>query len=921
MAKVIHPQQAPSITASWSSPTPLPDTLSPAEQRALSFFEEFLDDSWEIYVHPHLNGTRPDFLLLNPRTGIGLIEVRDWNNSTLPAAGDSAMKLALGKLRNAKNEIFDLYCPTLGMKSHSVWRAKSAIHCILLCPFASHSSLAAAAEPCLSEREQNNSSIKLLGREHIKSGNLYAACPELRYTGFMTAEAAESLRPWIDGSGLAIGNDPLNLNPSKQNIARSPITSGYRRIRGAAGSGKTLVIAARAAWLANNGRRVLVIPFNIMLVSLLHRLISRDIRHGSFMNLVTCLHFHEWCRRICITYDDDAYRSIFADRETGRQDKLNEHVPALALTLLRKNKDMEQIYDAVLVDEGQDFRFEWWSMLREACRPDGEMMLAADRRQDIYGNAGTWLEENMRNAGFHGRWITLPGSPRCPERLETMARHFAREFLPQYQDEPFVPFQKDLAMANDVFRWVQCRPETASFFCRGAVLDMIMDCSGDGGMEHADVTLLSQHKEPGRQVVQMLRALGLSGEDTFSEDGEESKRAKRRFGEKKYAFKASTIHGFKGWEATRIVLYIQGLNRPEDKSLVYVGLSRLLQDNARGSHLTVVCSAPELRDFGRREFGTDFRNADTDMGLFLESFLAAQFFAFKNMLPNLYGYTLCTLKRFSFQGCFPDYKNLLHRNFYFLKYSIAYVIEYREMYRRILASGRLRETSSPVVLSIGCGAMLDLVGLTYELREREGRADPVYCGVDLVDWKCNDTNIVPNQNLMVIDVGRFSKQKGHIPPIDIIFFPKSISEIPETALDSFIDSLSPSDIAERAVVAISKRGRASEDHDAALHLCRRLCEKLDFVMVHSDDTVFSDKSPQKFTQLLPRKESRERVDYYLDRAAEEMERLYNRFLDCDCPEVEQCMSIAGRQPMRNLTKANGVNAEPEIYYFERKDVS
>ena len=920
MAKVIHPRQAPSITAAWSSPSPSPAPLSPAEQAALSFFEDSLDDSWEIYVHPHLNGTRPDFLLLNARTGIGLFEVRDWDDRTLPAGDDDAMKFALGKLRNAKNEIFDLYCPTLGMNSRSVWRAKSAIHCALLCPFASREALAEASVSCLSEKERKSGSIRFLGWEHMADGNLYAVCPELRHTGFMTAEAAESLRPWIDGSGLTIGNDPLILSSSKQNIARSRTMSGFRRIRGAAGSGKTLVIAARAAWLANNGRRVLVVPFNIMLVSLLHRLISRDIRHASFMNLVTCLHFHEWCRRLCVTYDDDAYRSIFADRETGRQDKLNEHVPALALALLRKNKDREQIYDAVLVDEGQDFRPEWWNMLREACRPDGEMMLAADRRQDIYGNAGTWLEENMHNAGFHGRWITLPGSPRFPERLETMARHFARDFLPQYKDEPFMPFQKHLSMAHDVFRWVQCRPETAAFFCRSAVLDMIMDCSGNGGMEQADVTFLSQRRDPGRQVVQMLRALGLSGEDTFAEDNEEARRAKRRFGEKKFSFKASTIHGFKGWETKRMVLYIQGLNRPEDRTLVYVGLTRLLQDEAKGSHLTVVCSAPELRDFGRREFGADFRDAHTDMGLFLEGFLASQFFAFRHALPSIYGFTLCTLKRFSFQGSFPIYGDPLHRNFYFLKYAVAYIIEYREMYRRILASGRLRKTPSPVVLSIGCGAMLDLVGLTYELREREGFADPVYCGVDLVDWQCRDTKLVPDQSLMNIDIGRFSALKGHLPPIDILFFPKSISEIPEKALDAFVDGLDSSDLAERAVVAVSKRGRASEDRDAARHFCRRLCEKLGYVAVCTDDTVFSDKSPQKFTQLLPRADSREHVDYYLDRAAEEMERLYNRFLDCDCPEVPQCMKIAGRQPMRNLLTAKGLNAEPELCYLERRNV-
>ena len=115
-----------------------------------------------------------------------MIEVRDWNDSTMPAAGDSAIKFALGKLRNAKNEIFDLYCPTLGMNSRSVWHAKSVIHCVLLCPFVSHASLAAAAVSCLSKKEQEKGAIRLLGREQIESGNLYAACPGLRYTRFRT---------------------------------------------------------------------------------------------------------------------------------------------------------------------------------------------------------------------------------------------------------------------------------------------------------------------------------------------------------------------------------------------------------------------------------------------------------------------------------------------------------------------------------------------------------------------------------------------------------------------------------------------------------------------------------------------------------------------------------------------------------------
>ena len=43
--------------------------------------------------------------------------------------------------------------------------------------------------------------------------------------------------------------------------------TGYRRIRGAAGSGKTMVLAHKAAKLMTEGKSVLVLTFNITLVN------------------------------------------------------------------------------------------------------------------------------------------------------------------------------------------------------------------------------------------------------------------------------------------------------------------------------------------------------------------------------------------------------------------------------------------------------------------------------------------------------------------------------------------------------------------------------------------------------------------------------------------------------------------------------
>ncbi len=41
--------------------------LTEGEKKVLDIFKEKTSDEWEIYVQPHLNGSRPDFILLNPK--------------------------------------------------------------------------------------------------------------------------------------------------------------------------------------------------------------------------------------------------------------------------------------------------------------------------------------------------------------------------------------------------------------------------------------------------------------------------------------------------------------------------------------------------------------------------------------------------------------------------------------------------------------------------------------------------------------------------------------------------------------------------------------------------------------------------------------------------------------------------------------
>ena len=50
----------------------LPNRLTEGERRVIDLLDSHLDPLWEMYVQPHLNGLRPDLILLNPDAGIAV---------------------------------------------------------------------------------------------------------------------------------------------------------------------------------------------------------------------------------------------------------------------------------------------------------------------------------------------------------------------------------------------------------------------------------------------------------------------------------------------------------------------------------------------------------------------------------------------------------------------------------------------------------------------------------------------------------------------------------------------------------------------------------------------------------------------------------------------------------------------------------
>ena len=594
----------------------LPTPLTPGEREVFKLFDERLPLEWEMYIQPYLNGLRPDLVLLNPYAGIAVYEIKDWNlNSIQYSIQSETTKNPINKIRLYEEELLELYCPRLNDRFGNA--ARQTITAGLIFTRLPQAEVESLLVPYRAHRYPRMNTYPeyypLAGLENLEEGNLNTLFPTCRQWGrqnpshIMSEDTANDLRGWLKEPAFSQEQrKPLNINirdPQQSEIVKNRRHARYRRVKGAAGSGKSVALAARAAELVIEGKQVLVCTFNITLINYLRDLAARHtrfltsqhaIRPQVIRQQIQYRNFHNWCKLICIhTGHEEFYNQLWITNQ--KKEVLKHRMAELVSRIYNDpsaNADLP-IYDAILVDEGQDYELLWWQTLRNAVAPDGEMLLVADKTQNIYGTAQAWTEEAMIGAGFPGNWMELKTSYRLPDKIIPILQKFATQFLTN--EEVDIPKQLELELSPVELRWVQVSSEMPINVCVEEVCRQMQRLRSDTAIP--DITFLSGY-EIGHALVNEFEQRNVHVIHTFGQDDRESRRKKLGFFQGDARVKATTLHSFKGWEARHLVLYVSTIASPEDCALLYTALTRLKR-HQHGSLLTVVSSCPELYNFGR----------------------------------------------------------------------------------------------------------------------------------------------------------------------------------------------------------------------------------------------------------------------------------------------------------------------------------
>jgi hypothetical protein len=172
-------------------------------------------------------------------------------------------------------------------------------------------------------------------------------------------------------------------------------------IKGVAGSGKTMLAMDKAVMFARRGYRTLFLCYNDLLAEVLQREVPDDVE-----DRLRVLHFHAWCRKCCtMPRAKSSGISFNVPVETEARKRFWDS--SSADLLLGAIPIVSERYDAVVVDEGQDFASDWWYPIEEALaesKANRALYVFYDPDQNLYSRELQFpieetysLVENCRN--------------------------------------------------------------------------------------------------------------------------------------------------------------------------------------------------------------------------------------------------------------------------------------------------------------------------------------------------------------------------------------------------------------------------------------------------------------------------------------------------------------------------------------------
>lgn len=419
----------------YTIPEAIRSSATVGERLLFRMLKTYLPDDYIVYYEPEIHGKRPDFVIIGPDLGLLVLEVKDYTKNTLfqlnhdewtLITSSGEQKKTKSPLKQAREYMFHIV--DVLKKDRNLVHLEGKYQFQLKFPYGYgtvftrlyqkdfiENGLYSVIEPslCLT-RDEIDPEKEAFSEENLfeKIANMFVVPYRLRTP--LSKEEIDAIRyhlfpevrisaefkqpvPYQDQLLLSL-HDIKAMDLHQENLAKQ-IGDKNRLIRGVAGSGKTLILASRAKLLAKDHPewKILILCYNISLSRSIAQMIDHMMKEPDSLfdfdftkeeadlpcssRNVQVRNFHSWLK----------YDLKITDRQ----------IP----TMIEKIESGEAIlpmYDAILIDEGQDFEANWFQLVSNLLNPETKsLLLVEDRAQDIYKRKRSYLQDTGLN--FKGR--------------------------------------------------------------------------------------------------------------------------------------------------------------------------------------------------------------------------------------------------------------------------------------------------------------------------------------------------------------------------------------------------------------------------------------------------------------------------------------------------------------------------------------
>lgn len=608
-------------------PDRIPSGASAGEKSVFAILQNLPDDCL-VYYEAIVARKFPDFIVISPRIGILIIEVKGWYPKNILGGDSNNIQLRMRTnetskhpMRQAREYMFSLMDEARKiLNSPLLLNGKGEHEGKFLFPFGNMVILNNIEKKQLENHTNGNLSIlfpdpKTVYKEKLKELELLTSTElELALKSFFD--------PWwkfktLDDAQInlirAIIHPEIKISPAKHQsklgvVSSSNITdlkvldreqeqmahnigSGHRLLWGIAGSGKTIVLIARAKLLSQQegSPNILILCYN---VTLSFNFIQSAL--ADYPN-IKVLHFDGWAKSLgCTRLMDE------------KNDSLGERL------LFRLESGCEDTgkYNAIMVDEAQDFAPSWFKCILEALvdRDNDDLLITGDGNQMIINESKskvTWAKLGIQ---AQGRTKRLKINYRNTKKILELAARFSNQGDLNQDDNngaSIIPVDVSTAKREGEFRplFVECQTRQEEInVVVNQIKDLLQNKIWQGckipEIEASNIVILYRHciaknrpliKELTAQLNHFTKAIWLN----------ESSDSRERVTEP--GVKIQTVHSAKGLQYAAVFVLWADLfpapfpdtNEMQERNLFYVALTRaeeylMITSNSHSSFTHVI---------------------------------------------------------------------------------------------------------------------------------------------------------------------------------------------------------------------------------------------------------------------------------------------------------------------------------------------